>query len=452
MIISKVITYKNAWDNLVQNHQTELNDILEALPEFIDEYIASRDADERPMFRDIWDEKLADRGWETIDSCFYTEDGQRIYIGNLGPIKNDVSVTISFGHIDFSNRWLFQQTTLAGKYGVAKIPILLVPLQEFGRQVEDRFFSRMSFEQYQRFIEPLTPFSNAYPFLILGYTNQTNLFDIEIIELAADPLVLNNNIVIDRCIEFPPEYYQAGLNILNFFGTYIREQYPDENAKVKIEQKDKIVRLIIETEDGKTETIEKALEEYQLVITGQKLPEEVTNNASLILELKSELRLAKYRVETQQDIMLVQNSRIDKLLEIVAEGLTNKMPINIEFKPVITIDNKILNNQNVSSAISDINDLKLLLSHSSPEYLELQNLEGSLIAIEKENNPDVVKKSTAMVKLKKFIETVSEGNEQVAKIIKTTETGIDIFKNLAGKYNSIAEWCGLPQVPKILTK
>ena len=150
--------------------------------------------------------------------------------------------------------------------------------------------------------------------------------------------------------------------------------------------------------------------------------------------------------------MLVQNNRIDKLLNIVAEGLTNKTPINIDFKPIISVDNKILNNQNVTSAISDINDLKLLLSHSSPEYLELKNLEGSLIAIEKETNPEVVKKSTAMVKLKQFIDKVSEGNEQVAKIIKTTETGIDIFKNLAGKYNSIAEWCGLPQVPRILTK
>jgi hypothetical protein len=150
--------------------------------------------------------------------------------------------------------------------------------------------------------------------------------------------------------------------------------------------------------------------------------------------------------------MLVQKGQIDKLMNILGQGLTNKSPIHIDFKPVITLDNKVLYNQNVTSLISDISDLKLLLGTSSPEYIELQNLEGSLIAIEKEADPEVVKKSTAMQKLRKFIDTVADGNEQVGKAIKTTETGIDIVRNLAGKYNSIAEWCGLPQVPKIFTK
>lgn len=452
MIISKVISYKNAWNDLKENNQNELDEILLGLPKFIDDYIQSRSDDGRPMYREIWNSVLNEKGWDVIDSSFYTEDGQRIYIGNLGPIKNGVSAAISFGHIDFSNRWLFQQTTLAGKYDISKIPILLVPVQEFGRSQDDRFFSRMSFEQYQRFLEPLTPFSHAYPFLILGYTNQQSLFEVEVYEIESDPLVVNENIVVDRCIEFPQEYHQAGLNILNFFGTYIREQYPDENARVKIEQKGKIVRLVIETEDGRKETIEKALEEYQLVITGQVKPEEVTKNEKLVLELKSELRLAKYRVETQQDIMSVQSGRIDQLLSIVAEGLSNKPVISIDFKPEITVDTKIQNNQNLTSAISDINDLKLLLSPSSQEYLELKNIEGSLIAIERETNPETVKNSSGMSKLKKFIERVSDGNEQIAKAIKTTETGVDIFKNLAGKYNNIAEWCGLPQVPRILIK
>ncbi|WP_107040011.1 hypothetical protein [Brumimicrobium mesophilum] len=454
MIISKVISYKNAWQSLIAEHQEELDEILEVLPQFINDYVTKKESNERGFtsHRDIWSELLEQKDWIIADTSFYLEDGQRIFVGNLGPIKNEVSAYISFGHIDFANRWLFQQTTLAGKYDIAKIPILLVPTSEFGSRQEDRFFKRLSFEQYQRQILPLTPLSHAYPFLILGYTDQNELFETEIYELESDPLISNENVVIDRCIEFPPEYYQAGLNILNFFGTYIREQYPDQDAKIKIEQNDKIVRLIIETSDGETEVIEKALQEYQLVVTGQKLPEEVTKNERLILELKNELRLAKYRVETQQDIMLVQTGQIDKLMNILGQGLTNKSPIHIDFKPVITLDNKVLNNQNVTSVISDISDLKLLLGTSSPEYLELQNLEGSLTAIEKETNPEVVKNSTAMQKLKKFIDTISEGNEQVAKVLETTETGIDLVRNLAGKYNSIAEWCGLPQVPRIFTK
>jgi hypothetical protein len=57
-----------------------------------------------------------------------------------------------------------------------------------------------------------------------------------------------------------------------------------------------------------------------------------------------------------------------------------------------------------------------------------------------------------MSKLRNFIESVSQGNDEIGKAIKVAENGWDLLKNLAGKYNSIAEWCGLPQVPKIFTK
>src|SRR5690606_25480304 len=146
-------------------------------------------------------------------------------------------------------------------------------------------------------------------------------------------LVGESDIVIDRCIEFPPEYHQAGLGILSYFSTYIKEQYPDESAKVKIEQNGKIVRLIIETNNGEKEIIEKALHEYQLVVTGQKSPEEITHNEKLILDLKTELRIAKVRVETQQDIMLTQSVQINKLLDIVGNGLASKPTVNLDFRP-----------------------------------------------------------------------------------------------------------------------
>jgi len=38
------------------------------------------------------------------------------------------------------------------------------------------------------------------------------------------------------------------------------------------------------------------------------------------------------------------------------------------------------------------------------------------------------------------------------KVIKTAKDGIDIARRLAGYYNDIAQWCGLPQVPKPFAK
>uniref|UniRef100_UPI004049DD94 hypothetical protein n=1 Tax=Flavobacterium sp. TaxID=239 RepID=UPI004049DD94 len=453
MIISKVISYKGAWNEFEQNHQAELEDIVSAIPEFIPAYLESRNSESHFVsFREIWDQIMFQKGWEITDRTFYTDSGQRINLGSIGPVKNGISSTVSFGHVDHLNRWLFQQTALAGKYHIADIPILIVPIQEFARAQEDRFFQRQSFEMCFRQIEPLAPLSHAYPFLILGYSDQENLFDTEVFEIESDPLLLNENIVIDRCIEFPPEFHQAGLNILSFFGTYIREQYPDEDAKVKIEQNGHLVKLIIETKDGKKDVIEKALHEYELVVTGEKKPEEITQNQGLILELRNELRIAKFRIESQQDIIHVQRGQMDQLFNIVGSGLANKQPIAIDFRPNISLSNSLTLNQDISYAISGINEIKELLPSSSPEQIVLNDLEGALEAIEKESNPDVVKKSSAMSKFRKFLDKVKDGNEDLKKVIETTETGVDIFRDLAGKYNKIAEWCGLPQVPSLFTK
>ena len=53
--------------------------------------------------------------------------------------------------------------------------------------------------------------------------------------------------------------------------------------------------------------IEKALHEYELIITGEVPPEKFTQNDKLVLELRNELRIAKFRLESQQDLIGMQN-------------------------------------------------------------------------------------------------------------------------------------------------
>ena len=79
---------------------------------------------------------------------------------------------------------------------------------------------------------------------------------------------------IIREIEFPAEYHQAGLSILEYFGTVVRQKYPDTAVKVRIEQEGLKVRMVIETPEGKKEPIEKTLTEYGLVVVGEKKPAE----------------------------------------------------------------------------------------------------------------------------------------------------------------------------------
>jgi hypothetical protein len=106
---------------------------------------------------------------------------------------------------------------------------------------------------------------------------------------------------ISHSIEFSPEHYQAGLGILNYFGTVIRHRYPEIPVTVRIEQEDLTVRMIIQTSEGHRETVEHTLQAYGLVIAGKMLPEEFLSDPYHVLELKHKLEL------TQTELRLTHN-------------------------------------------------------------------------------------------------------------------------------------------------
>lgn len=152
-------------------------------------------------------------------------------------------------------------------------------------------------------------------------------------------LAPENKNSIKRSIEFPPEYHQAGISILNYFGTVLRKKYPEAKAKVRIEQEDLKVTMIIDPEMGEREVIEKVLDEYGLVVTGKLTPKEFYNNNSLqIMELETQLSIARVHIENQKRVIEYQDRelknkdkqtekrdiQIDKLLEII--GAATKRP------------------------------------------------------------------------------------------------------------------------------
>ncbi|MCE7995797.1 MAG: hypothetical protein HEP71_27710 [Roseivirga sp.] len=86
--------------------------------------------------------------------------------------------------------------------------------------------------------------------------------------------VINQNNQFKNSLEFSPEHKQAGIQILNYFQETLNQKFPDNEVTVRIGQKGNRVTMEIVTPDGYTELYEKALEEYGLVVTGQKPVEE----------------------------------------------------------------------------------------------------------------------------------------------------------------------------------
>lgn len=109
--------------------------------------------------------------------------------------------------------------------------------------------------------------------------------------------------VIIKSIEFPSEYFQAGISILNYFGTILKEKYPDKRAKIKIAQDGMKVTLIVETSEGDRDIIETAFYEYGEVISGKMPPEEYLTDPLHILALKQKLELTQQELRLTRDLM-----------------------------------------------------------------------------------------------------------------------------------------------------
>jgi hypothetical protein len=261
---------------------------------------------------------------------------------------------------------------------------------------------------------------------------------------------------IIRSIEFPPEYHQAGMSLLQAFGRAVRIKYPDKKAKIRIEQDDLKVKMIVEPIEGDPEIFEKALNEYGLVVTGKLTPEEYTDNRDLILELKTELRLAQVRIEAQKDILEYQKSDIKVLRQIIDNAVRHPIPISIKsiatshLESEISVDIEIANQ--IPLILGGLNELKEQLPQGSEEANSIEELQQSFDQIDKSSLPDEVAKSSAMSKFRRFLTELGDDNSNLGKTIKGIKKGTDIAKELAGHYNQIAQWCGLPVVPVPFSK
>lgn len=457
MYIHQVVSYLGAWEKLNRDHEAELAEILTATSNYFSGRVVVDDKDDRIVgfgTRRMWEKALFDLRWNLNDQTYYSPAGKRVHLGSLGPSKHGISVQLNFGNPSWFHRWLFSQGALAVRYAQVRIPVLVAPMREFERR-EDRpartLGSLSYFEYLKDQLETLAPLSSTFPFLILGVSDQTLLLPPPITELPSDPNITTERLVIDRCIEFPPEYHQAGLGILNYFGTFLRENYPDREAKVRIEQQGLTVRMTVETTDGNVETIEKALRDYELVVTGKVKPEAITANEKVILDMRNELRIAQFRIESQQDIIDVQNRRIDKLMDAIAESLraSQTRPIAIQVNPTFHNSNSVAVNPDISAALNGVYELLESLPPTEEAHMVLNDLTGSLEAIEGESDPEKLKSSPGVTKLGRFLRRLADGNEALGKAISNVEKGTQIVGDIARTYNKLASFCGLPTIPLV---
>lgn len=334
MQLQQVISYGEAWKTLAEKYPLELAGIRSVISGLTADSImaaqplrgysfSNEPGVTRYRLDGYWSVALLSQGWTPSESAVRGVGVRPIHMTGLGHLKGLVSVVFQ-RHREITNRWLYTLAPIATRNGLIEIPIAVVMSARDDEILFGRRPGSMSLlERTKEELVALAPLSHTNPFLLLGIGSDD--LELDVLELPSDETGMGRDVIINRSIEFPPEYHQAGLGILSYFGTVLREKYPNHNAKVRIEQDGLRVRLVIESENGDREVIEKALQEYELVVRGETPPEKFFENPVKVLELKNELRIAQVRIETQKDLIAYQGQEIASLRQLFGHALSAGM-------------------------------------------------------------------------------------------------------------------------------
>lgn len=462
MFLTQVVSYRNAWNTFVEDYPREFAEIQTMIAEITPENIASAQPLREVAYQQdlgvtrfrldgLWTLLMKTHGWEEVSSPLRGVGSRPIHMRGLGHTKNQVSVALQ-RHRELVNRWLYTLAPIATRNEIVDVPIGICLLQS----TEEALFGRSSIssailERTKEELIALSPLSHANPFLLFGISlDETPL---EIVEIESDNDSPPHQILINRSIEFPQEYHQAGLGILSYFGTVLREKYPDHNCKVRIEQDGLRVRLVIESENGDKEVIEKALQEYELVVRGETPPESFFENKARVLDLKNELRIAQVRIESQRDLIAYQGDEIASLRSLFGHALTSQRahPLSVCVSPVINVSNSLSStvSQGFPIIAEHMQSLAALAITEPDIQLRLLDLEESLMAAVSKQTPDEVKESSGFRKLKHFLDEAGSTGSAVNTFLGKLAEGAELLQKVGRRYNDIAEWCGAPVVPRV---
>jgi hypothetical protein len=301
------------WELLLNQKATSWNDLEEIISQL---ELPNSQSGEYPQSIYSNPEEFAQRRVSLLSakpSAFPSSDRPRSEL----MFHDGVSITfiLSPGPLARFTQWLLLEVPRAIEKNLCDVSVLVVYNQEV---VGSR--SIVAFHDCHEYLQNLLPLHYDVPFVIIGISSYMKEISIEEIGTAPNRFSTNRG-SIERAIEFPREYYQAGVSILSYFGEVLKQKHPSVQAKVRIEQDGLIVRLHIESAAGDKEVVEKTLEEYGLVIAEQLPPEALFESRLQIVALEQKLELARMEVRYTHQLRDLAEAgyagRIDQLQDEV---------------------------------------------------------------------------------------------------------------------------------------
>lgn len=265
---------------------------------------------------------------------------------------------------------------------------------------------------------------------------------------------------IVRSIDFPAHLAQAGLGILSFLGKVLNDKFPYIDVSVQIKQANLNVTLTIEVGEDDREVIEEALNDYSRVVSGEMPVDQYLENAIQILDLKNQLRIAAVQIESQKDLLKLQDVYVHQLLGLVSQALqqppgeaNTPSPTSVTIRnttSVRTMTDHSNRDSSISGNVSGSNvnlgdrvsqDIKALpeRSNSGKEFADLKTILSELVALvaaARAQGVDSEACDDVLLNAQEIVEASHKSKDGWADVVRKSLRNLEqivlSFKNLLG--------------------
>jgi hypothetical protein len=379
MFVERVLSLNNGWSLLTTEKHSEWQDITDILALFsvesIKEYLdktRSKNKDAVTIHFDIYYNGYITKaeGW-TGTLPRYDEKTPSIAEDRL--IKNGVSTcfasSLDVPSGNFSNN-LYLVMPYYHSLGQLEVFVVLAPTVEAKAHLLahniTQIHSLLNEKDCRAELARFGPSASQLP-IVLAFFSPTAPEEVAIEEII--PLKVGEH-TIERTLEFAPEYYQASVGLLSYFGSILRQKDPNTKSKVRIEQDGNTVRLHIVPPIGEAEVVERQLEQFALIVNGEASPESLLDDPGQIIQLKTQLRMAQMQVETAHDLRQLSDGRITSLekqveflqSQFAAQILQNNRATDLNHKVIDLATQQANSHERMQSA---------LLAHSGMLFKDL---------------------------------------------------------------------------------
>lgn len=199
-----------------------------------------------------------------------------------------------------------------------------------------------------------------------------------------------------------------------------------------------------------------------------------SENCTYLHDYRYLLRLEQEKIVKERCKETLNLVDVSKLLDGVNDKREfkinrRKAMQNIHIKPTFVVENNSVNSSensnsnsnhirneitieirnNINELQGSINDLKDEVIYDNPELeKEFDKLEKSTAKLNDAESKDDIVKSGALSRIKRFLDEIQDAESELGKVVRGIKFGVNIAQEIGEKYNSIAEWCGFPVIPK----